>query len=109
MLLPQHILKIHSVLGYAGMFPTVANLQEALALVIRYHLKAEIIGQWLYCFTSPHIGCQLEAAGFWYSFRHKAYVYTGTVKETLKSGETLDEIRDRLGSEPIKGGNHVLS
>jgi hypothetical protein len=98
----QHILKIHSVLGYAGMFPAVTNIQEALALVIRYQIKAEIIGQWLYCFPSPLIGCQLEAAGFWYSFRHKAYVYTGTQKEKHKSNETLNEIRARLGNKPVK-------
>ena len=61
----QHFIRIHSVIKYAGMFPTVANKQEALFLVMRYHIKAEIIGQWLYCFTTPLIGFQLETVGFW--------------------------------------------
>jgi len=102
MSLLQHIIKIHSVLRYAGMFAPVADMQEAYALVIRYHIKAEIIGGWLYCFTSPLIGYQLETIGFWFSFKHNAYVYTGTEKGTLTSGETLDEIRARLGCQKVE-------
>jgi hypothetical protein len=79
----QHFIRIHSAIKYAGMFPPVANMQEALALVIRFHVKAEIIGQWLYCFTNALIGFQLEAVGFWYSFKHQAYVFTGYPKDGL--------------------------
>jgi len=93
----HHIIGIHSVFRYAGMFPTVANMQEALSLAIRYHLKAEVIGHWLYCYTSPLIGIQLEAAGFWHSVKHCAYVFSGTEKEGPADTETLDEIRARLG------------
>ena len=85
------------------MFPTVANKQEALFLVMRYHIKAEIIGQWLYCFTTPLIGFQLETIGFWYSFKHCAYIYSGTPKEGPADEETLKEIRARLGSEQVRG------
>jgi hypothetical protein len=85
------------------MFSSVANFKEALALVIRYHIKAEIIGYWLYCFTSPLIGFQLETIGFWYSFKHNAYVFSGTEKEGPADDETLDEIRARLGSQLVRG------
>jgi len=98
----EHFIKIHSVIRYAGMFAPVADMQEALALVVRYHIKAEIIGNWLYCFTSPLIGYQLETIGFWFSFKHNAYVYTGTEKQTLASGETLDEIKARLGFAKVQ-------
>ena len=103
----EHYIRIHSVYKYAGMFPTVANIQEALALVMRYHIKSEIIGSWLYCFTSPLIGYQLEAIGFWYSFKHHAFVYSGAPKELPADDESLDEIRARLGSEQVKGGFYV--
>jgi hypothetical protein len=98
----QHYIRIHSVYKYAGMFHTVANIQEALALVTRYHIKTEIIGSWLYCFTNALIGCQLEAAGFWYSYKHRAFIYSGYPKNYTADDESLDEIRARLGSEQVK-------
>jgi len=99
----QHYIKIHSAYKYAGMFHTVANIQEALSLVMRYHIKSEIIGSWLYCFTTPLIGYQLEAAGFWFSLKHRAFIYSGTQREGIADEETLDEIRARLGSRQVKG------
>jgi len=97
----QHYIGIHSVIRYAGMFPSVANIQEASALVMRYRIKAEIIGSWLFCFTTPLIGFQLEAIGFWFSFNHNAYIYTGKEKEGPTDGECLDSIRFRLGCRPL--------
>ena len=82
--------------------------------VMRFHIKSELIGQWIYCFTTPLIGYQLEAIGFWYSFKHCAYIYSGTPKENIADDETLapqpspkgegsplDEIRARLGNQLI--------
>jgi hypothetical protein len=97
-----HFIRLHSVIRYAGRFSPVANFQEAIALVIRYHIKAEVIGEWIYCFTSPLFGWQLEASGFWYSFKHDAYVYSGTDKAGQADDETLDEIRARLGNWSIE-------
>jgi hypothetical protein len=99
----QHFIRIHSVIKYAGMFPPVASIQEVLSLVIRYHIKSEIIGRWVYCFTTPLIGFQLELIGFWYSFKHCAYVYSGTEKDGNIGGETLDEIRIWLGCRQVRG------
>jgi hypothetical protein len=81
------------------MFPAY---KEAVSLAMQNRIKAEIIGKWLYCFTTPMIGAQLQAAGFWYSFKHCAYVYSGHPKEGPADDETLDEIRARLGTSPIK-------
>jgi len=105
----EHYIKVHSVIKYAGMFYPVADIKEALALVIRYHIKAEIIGQWLYCFPPPLIAFQLETIGFWHSFKHGAFVYSGTDKELPAGLETLEEIRARLGSQKVTGGNYVWS
>ena len=98
----EHFIKLHSVLRYAGMFAPVENLQEALEIVMEYHIKAEFIGHWLYCFTSPLIGFQLETIGFWFSKKHCAYVYSGTPKKPEADEETLDEIRARLGCEKVE-------
>jgi hypothetical protein len=103
MSLVQHFINIHSIYRYAGMFQPVANMQEAMSLVIRYHIKSEKIGQWLYCFTTPLIGFQLERIGFWYSFKHSVWVFSGTEKETPAGNENLDEIRWRLGCQQVMG------
>jgi len=107
MSLLQHIISIHSVIKYAGMFSAVANIQEALILVMRNRINSEIIGGWLYCFTTPLIGFQLENIGFWYSFKHCAYVFIGAEKDGLADDECLDEIRARLGSWKVSGGFYV--
>jgi hypothetical protein len=75
---------------------------DAMSLVIRYHIKSEIIGQWLYCFTNQLIGFQLETIGFWYSFKHCAWVFSGKEKEVPAGDESLDEIRGRLGCQPVR-------
>jgi hypothetical protein len=100
----EHYIRLHSAFRYSWKFHTVANIKEALALVMRYYIKSEIIGNWLYCFTSPLIGCQLKAIGFWYSFKHQAFIYSGTPKGYPADDETLDEIRGRLGSQKVTGG-----
>ena len=82
-------------------------MQEALVLVKRYHIKAEIIGEWLYCFPSLLIGVQLLCIGFWFNYKHGAYIYTGKPKAVPADDETLDEIRSRLRSEPITRALYV--
>jgi hypothetical protein len=97
----QHHIKIHSVYKYSGRFALITNFSEAIKLISSNHIKAEIIGQWLYCFTTALIGEQLLSIGFWYSFKHDAYVYSGSQKQGIADDETLDEIRARLGSSKI--------
>jgi len=104
MSLLQHYIRIHSVFKHVGKFASVSDMQEAIALVIRYKIKSEIIGDWLYCFTSPLVGCQLEAIGFWFSYAHKAYIYSGTPKVYPATGETLDGLRAWLGSVKVLEG-----
>jgi hypothetical protein len=103
----QHIIRVHSVFRYAGRFEPVESIQEAIKLVMSNHIKSEIIGEWLYCFTNPLIGVQLMAAGFWYSFKHGAYVYTDYPKEIYADEESLDEIRARLGCQKVGEVYHV--
>ena len=99
----QHFIQVHSVIKYSGKFGCISDFQEALNLVNHYRIKAEIIGQWIYCFTTDLIGVQLLAIGFWYSFKHRAYVYSGRRKGGPADDENLDEIRARLGSRAVRG------
>jgi hypothetical protein len=97
----RHYILFHSILKYADRFEPVENKQGIINLVINKRIKSEIIGHWLYCFTTELIGVQLLSIGFWYSFKHRAYVYSGSNKEGIADDETLDEIRSRLGSRQI--------
>ena len=99
----SHFIKHHSIIKYAGMFQPVADLKEAVALVNRVFIKSEIIGSWLYCFTTPLIGFQLELLGFWYSYKHQAFIFSGGPKGSPADEESLDEIRTRLGSISLIG------
>jgi hypothetical protein len=97
----KHHILIHSVYKYVGRFVSVSGFREAVELAVRNRIKSEIIGQWLYCFTTHLIGVQLQAIGFWHSLKHCAYVYSGNPKENITGDETLDEIRTRLGNSPV--------
>jgi len=99
----SHYIRFHSVIKYADDFPTVANMQDAIALVRRYHIKSEIIGNWLYCFTSYLVGYQLVQNGFWFCKTHGAYIYSGEIPVKDPDGESLKQIRARLGSQKVLG------
>ena len=103
----QHFISLHSVIKYAGRFASVESLQEAVSLVMRFHIKSEIIGSWLYCFTTPLVGVQLMLNGFWYSYKHSAYVYSGGPKQGMADEESLDEIRGRLGNYKLSEVHYV--
>jgi hypothetical protein len=40
--------------------------------------------------------------GFWFSGKHKAWVYSGKPKKGWAGKETLDEIRAKKGSQKIE-------
>jgi hypothetical protein len=97
----QHYISIHSFYKYANRFEPVDGINEAVKLTQQNRIKSEIIGQWLYCFTTDLIGFQLLSIGFWFSKKHAAFVYSGYPKEGLADDESLNEIRARLGSHKI--------
>jgi hypothetical protein len=78
------------------------SFQEILQKIINFDCEIEIIGYWIYCFKSKEIKEQLKELGFWFSGKHKAWVYSGKPKKNIKSKETLDEIRAKKGSQKIE-------
>jgi len=97
----QHYIYIHSVYKYKNRFKSVDGINGAINITRQNKIKSEIIGQWLYCFSTDLIGVQLISIGFWYSKKHCAFVYTGNPKEGLADGESLNEIRARLGCQKV--------
>ena len=80
----------------------VYPFQEILQKIINLDCEIEIIGFWIYCFNSKAVKDQLKELGFWFSGKHKAWVYSGRPKKNITSRETLDEIRARKGSQKIE-------
>ena len=76
--------------------------QEILQKIINLECEIEIIGYWIYCFNSKEVKDQLKELGFWFSGKHKAWVFSGRAKKNISSRETLDEIRARKCSQKIE-------
>jgi hypothetical protein len=80
----------------------VTPCQEILKKIIRLDCEIEIIGCWIYCFKSYGVREQLKDLGFWFTKKHKAWVYSGKAKMNIHGKETLDQIRARKGSQKIE-------
>jgi len=65
-------------------------------------IDIEIIGFWIYAFNSFARRDELKDLGFWFSSKHKAWVYSGTGKKRSPSKLTLDEIKAKYGSEKVE-------
>jgi hypothetical protein len=80
----------------------VSPFQEVLQQIINLDCEIEIIGYWIYCFNSKAVKEQLKELGFWFSGKHKAWIYSGRPKRLRAGKETLDEIRAKKGSQKIQ-------
>ena len=81
---------------------TVYDFQDILQQIINLDCEIEIIGYWIYCFKSKEIKDQLKELGFWFSGKHKAWIYSGTSKKGRASKKTLDDIRAEKGSRKVR-------
>jgi len=80
----------------------VTPFQDILQEIINLDCEIEIIGYWIYCFNSKEVKEQLKNLGFWFSGKHKAWVFSGRPKRNISSRETLDEIRASKGSHKVE-------
>ncbi len=63
-----------------------------------YDMVVQIIGFWIYCFKSFKYKEQLKDLGFWYSKKHRAWVYNGsTYKSFLRTKLSLNKIKEIHG------------
>ena len=75
---------------------------DMLNKIIHWNIRIEIIGYWIYCFDSLEYHVQLKELGFWFSGKHKAWIYNGGGKKPIKSRYTTDDVRHMHGSTDIK-------
>jgi hypothetical protein len=101
MTIMEHFIMLHNLYRQSGRQLPPQDIRDIYKIVFRLKCKSEIIGSWVYCFVSPEIGAQLLIVGFWYSYKHEAFVYSGFPKSGPADDEGLDEIRARLESHRI--------
>ena len=77
---------------------TVTPFQDVLKKIIDFDCDIEIIGYWIYCFRSYVVREALKELGFWFSSKHKSWVFSGGAKTRYYSKKTLDDIRAEKGS-----------
>ncbi len=75
---------------------------KILKQIINFNITIEIIGHWIYCFDCYDVKDKLKELGFWYTKKHKAWVFSGTNKLYIKSKNSLNENRQNWGSQSIK-------
>lgn len=75
---------------------------DILAKACEFNCRIEIIGYWIYAFESYEVRNQLKNLGFFFSKKHKAWIYNGGKKRRVYSRLTTDKIRSIHGSELIR-------
>jgi len=80
---------------------TMTPFQDILKKIIDFDCDIEIIGYWIYCFRSYEVREALKEIGFWFSSKHKAWVFSGGNKSRYYSKKSLDEIRAEKGSRKV--------
>lgn len=78
---------------------------DILYKVMEFNCRVEIVGYWIYCFDSFEVKDLLAGLGFWFSGKHKAWVFSGSKKKGRAGKETLEEIKARKGSAHMKNRN----
>lgn len=76
--------------------------QDILNKIIHFNIEIEIVGYWIYARESFAYKDQLKELGFWFSGKHKAWVYNGSEKIKRATRLSLDQIKSHYGFERIR-------
>ena len=76
-------------------------------LIVLTGIKIEVVGNWLWVTGNTYpVRQQLKEAGLFYASKKVAWYYRAEEYKTTGSKKTLDEIRDKYGSETIRNRHH---
>ena len=75
---------------------------DILAATMKLNVTIEIIGFWIYAFDSMAVKDELKALGFWFSGKHKAWVYSGGIKRRIHTRNSTDDNRAKWGCERMR-------
>lgn len=79
----------------------INDFKDILNQIISYNCEIEIIGFWIYCRKSFHIRKKLADLGFWFSSKHKAWIYNGEGKKLRATRKSIEDIRSKYGSRMV--------
>lgn len=86
-----------------GFRPAQTPFMDILNKIINFNMTVEIIGIWIFALDgSYNYRDQLKEMGFWFSGKHKCWIYSGTAKRKIRSKNTLDDNREMHGSEVVR-------
>lgn len=85
------------------------KFSEILRNIVDFNIRIEIIGFWIYAFESYQYKNALKELGFWFSKKHKAWVYSGDKKRKVRSKLTTNDVRTIHGSREIRDREKVLA
>lgn len=83
----------------------VGFLAKILREIIDFDIDIEIIGTWIYCKNSYDYRDILKSKGFWYSGKHKAWIFSGEAKRKIRTKLSVEEVKNKYGCEQIKSSN----
>ena len=80
----------------------ITGMAEILRQVIDLDCRLEIIGTWLYAFEAYSVRAELKGLGFWFSSKHKAWVYNrGAKRKTRFNPLDTNDLRRKHGCQTV--------
>jgi DnaJ-class molecular chaperone len=83
-------------------YSTVTPFQDILKQIIYLDCEIEMIDYWIYSFNSYSVHEYLKELGFWFSSKHKAWIYSGTRKNRYVTKATLEQLRQSKSNYKVK-------
>jgi hypothetical protein len=78
------------------------SFADILAQAMAFNCRIEIIGFWIYAFESLAVKDELRALGFWFSGKHKAWIFSGGVKRRVHTRMSTNDNRAKWGCEVLR-------
>lgn len=75
---------------------------DILKKIIHLNCNIEIIGYWIYCFDAFGVHDDLKALGFWFSRKHRAWIFNGSKKIKIRTKYTTDDVRAMHGMKEVR-------
>jgi len=86
-------------------FQYVAILRK----ILTFDIEIDIIGTWIYAFKSIDYRTQLKELGFFFSGKHKAWIYNGGFHGRYSKNKlTTDDVKDKWGSIKVNTKTNYL-
>lgn len=78
------------------------SFADTLNKIIELSMTIEIVGTWIYAYDSFKVKEELKDLGFFFSGKHKAWIFNGGKKKKTWSKMTMNDIKDKYGYSTVK-------